>query len=180
MLWEKSRYEEICDLLRPFLQQSGFQPSKTKFVPVGAMAGVNLVKREGSDAAALNKWYKGPTLVDLLGQFSPLLASYATKLMSWVDKLEPPNRDILAPLRFPISNVYKGQSSGTAVAGRVCSGLLQIGERLRVLPGDETAIVKGLSDQRPVELLLTPPIQRYSLKTLTYNGLPLVPTSRCS
>lgn len=78
MQWEKSRYEEICDLLRPFLQQSGFQPSKTKFVPVGAMSGVNLVRREGSDAAALDKWYKGPTLVDFLGRFLTSLSSYAT------------------------------------------------------------------------------------------------------
>ena len=67
--WEQSRYEEICGLLRPFLVQSGFQPSKTRFVPVGAMAGINLVKREGPEAAALNAWYSGPTLVDYLGPF---------------------------------------------------------------------------------------------------------------
>ena len=59
------------------------------------------------------------------------------------DELEPPTRDITAPLRFPISNVFKGQASGTAVAGRVCSGLVQVGERLRVLPGDETAVVRS-------------------------------------
>jgi elongation factor 1 alpha-like protein len=59
------------------------------------------------------------------------------------DRLQPPRRDINSPLRFPISNVFKGQSSTTGVWGRVCGGLVQVGERLRVLPGDETAIVKG-------------------------------------
>lgn len=49
----------------------------------------------------------------------------------------------MAPLRFPISNVFKGQSSGTTVSGRICSGLVQVGERVRILPGDETAVVKG-------------------------------------
>lgn len=67
MNWNKDRYDEICDLLRPFLVQSGFHPSKTKFVPVAAMAGVNLVSLDGADAAPLKKWYKGPTLVDFLG-----------------------------------------------------------------------------------------------------------------
>ena len=34
------------------------------------MSGVNLVNREGQDAAALNVWYSGPTLVELLGPFT--------------------------------------------------------------------------------------------------------------
>ncbi|PSR73485.1 hypothetical protein PHLCEN_2v10777 [Hermanssonia centrifuga] len=124
--WEQDRYEEICSLLRPFLIHSGFQPSKTTFVPVGAMAGINLAHRDNPEATPLKAWYGGPTLVDLL------------------DKLEPPTRDIIAPLRFPISNVFKGRSSGTAVSGRVCSGLVQVGERLRILPGDESAIVRSI------------------------------------
>ena len=63
--------------------------------------------------------------------------------MDIVDRLRPPQRDITSPLRFPISNVFKGQGSTTGVWGRVCGGLVQVGERLRVLPGDETAVVKG-------------------------------------
>ena len=31
------------------------------------MSGVNLVSREDQDAVALNSWYSGPTLVELLG-----------------------------------------------------------------------------------------------------------------
>jgi elongation factor 1 alpha-like protein len=34
------------------------------------MSGVNLVNREGQDAVALNAWYSGPTLVELLGPFT--------------------------------------------------------------------------------------------------------------
>lgn len=51
-------------------------------------------------------------------------------------------RDIESPLRLPISNVFKGQSSAIGVTGRICSGIVQVGERLRVLPGDETGVVK--------------------------------------
>ncbi|KAG6822762.1 HBS1-like protein, partial [Arthromyces matolae] len=52
--WEKDRYDEICSILRPFLVQSGFHPSKTKFAPVAAMEGINLVAREGEVSAVLN------------------------------------------------------------------------------------------------------------------------------
>jgi len=68
--WRRSRYEEICALLRPFFIQSGFQPSKTRFVPVGAMQGVNLVGRGGDAAAELRQWYSGSTLVDFLGRYT--------------------------------------------------------------------------------------------------------------
>lgn len=66
-------------MLRSFLVQSGFHPSKTKFIPVGAMAGVNLVARDGPEAEALRKWYNGPALVDLLGRQVVCLLSTSTK-----------------------------------------------------------------------------------------------------
>ncbi|KAF8204864.1 P-loop containing nucleoside triphosphate hydrolase protein [Pholiota molesta] len=124
--WSQSRYHEICAELQPFLTQSGFQPSKTSYVPVSAMQGVNLVGVHETVASSLKQWYTGPTLVHLL------------------DKLIPPIRDISSPLRIPISNVFKRQSSGAAVSGRLCGGVVQVGEKLQVLPGDETAIVKSI------------------------------------
>ena len=67
-------------------------------------------------------------------------------IRSMIDQLEPPARDINGSLRIPISNVFKGQGSGTWVAGRLCAGVVQVGDRLRVLPGDETAVVRGKCD----------------------------------
>lgn len=69
--WDQSRYMEIVEALKPFLLQTGFQNSKTKFVPVAAMAGVNLVGRDGPDGIGLRKWYKGPTLIGFLGMSWP-------------------------------------------------------------------------------------------------------------
>lgn len=60
--------------------------------------------------------------------------------------LEPPARDITAPLRIPISNVFKSHGSSVVVAGRLCGGVVQVGERLRILPGDETAGVKSMQN----------------------------------
>lgn len=126
VIWAESRYDEIRRLLKAFLGQSGFHPSKIGFVPVAAMLGVNLVDRSSVGAPALTSWYNGPTLVDLL------------------DQLEPPARDIESPLRIPVCNVFKGQSSGIGVSGRICGGIVQVGERVRVLPGDETAVVRSI------------------------------------
>ncbi|EFI27667.1 EF Tu GTP binding domain-containing protein [Coprinopsis cinerea okayama7 len=124
--WSQARYNEIVAALKPFLVQSGYQPSKTSFVPVAAYEGVNLLDRKGDKASELNQWYRGPTLVDLL------------------DKLEPPTREISSPLRLPISNVFKGQGQGAAISGRICAGVVQVGEKLRLLPGDESAVVKSI------------------------------------
>ena len=38
------------------------------------MSGVNLIGCEGQDAVALNTWYSGPTLVELLGLYSSTVA----------------------------------------------------------------------------------------------------------
>ncbi|GAA6061469.1 hypothetical protein JCM10212_005672, partial [Sporobolomyces blumeae] len=124
--WSQKRFEAIQEQLRPFLTQTGFQPSKVSFVPVGAMSGENLTKREN---AILQSWYEGPTLVEQL------------------DSLDVPTRSLEAPLRIPVSNVFRGQSataSGLAVSGRIESGIVQVGERLAALPGDETGTVRAI------------------------------------
>ncbi|GAA5854346.1 hypothetical protein JCM8547_001788 [Rhodosporidiobolus lusitaniae] len=124
--WSKKRFDAIEAVLRPFLEEVGFNLPRDAFVPVGAFSGENLVER-GVDA--LRMWYDGATLVEKL------------------DQLQSPPRALEAPLRIPVSNVFKGQSataSGLAVVGRVESGFVQTGEKLAVLPGDETAIVRAV------------------------------------
>lgn len=71
--WSEGRFEDIQEEMRPFLLQSGFLPSKTLFVPVGAMQGVNLVdKAPGQEVIP---WYTDKTLVELLGAFDQVLLS---------------------------------------------------------------------------------------------------------
>jgi elongation factor 1 alpha-like protein len=48
---------------------------------------------------------------------------------------------------MPVSNVFRGGagglSSGLGISGRILTGMVQVGERVCVLPGDETAIVRS-------------------------------------
>ncbi|PRQ74515.1 P-loop containing nucleoside triphosphate hydrolase protein [Rhodotorula toruloides] len=124
--WSEVRYKNIFDQLFPFLTDIGFMPHKITFVPVSASTGENLTKQTNE---LLRAWYDGPTLVEEL------------------DSLPVPTRALDVALRIPVSNVFKGQSataSGLAVTGRVESGIVQVGEKLAALPGDESGIVRAL------------------------------------
>lgn len=101
---------------------------KTIFMPIAAMEGTNVLENTSEE---LKAWYTGPTLVEAL------------------DKVEVPSRPYESPLRIPVSNVFKGQTaiaSGVAVSGRLCSGIVQVGDRLRAVPGDEVANVRSECD----------------------------------
>lgn len=145
--WAQARYENIREQLAPFLTQSGFQPSKVFFVPVGATTGENIVERSNE---ILNSWYSGPTLIEQLGALGhppscPKRECLLTALPSFVDVLGVPRRSLEAPLRIPVSNVFRGQTaiaSGLAVSGRIESGVVQVGEELAALPGDGTGVVR--------------------------------------
>lgn len=59
--------------------------------------------------------------------------------------MDVPARSFDAPLRIPVSNVFRGQTAtaaGLAVSGRIESGIVQVGERLACLPGDESGVVR--------------------------------------
>ncbi|WWD01161.1 hypothetical protein V866_008100 [Kwoniella sp. B9012] len=124
--WSQDRYEEIVEALKPFLLSAGFASAKTTFMPLAAMEGINILE---NDVEELKEWYNGPTLISAL------------------DKVEVPPRPYESPLRIPVSNVFKGQTaiaSGVAVSGRLCSGVVQVGDRLRAVPGDEVATVRTI------------------------------------
>ncbi|GJJ07398.1 hypothetical protein Clacol_001600 [Clathrus columnatus] len=161
--WKVDRYEKIVSDLRGFLTQAGFPSSRTNFVPVSAIGGTNLIATS-NNPLSLRDWYNGPSLIDLL------------------DQLETPPRSLELPLRIPISNVFKGQmgsASGLAVTGRVCSGIVQVGERLRILPGNETTTVRSIEQEGSVLCLpseLVPLASKFSAQVIIFDiSLPITP-----
>ncbi|GAA5940527.1 hypothetical protein JCM10213_001133 [Rhodosporidiobolus nylandii] len=125
--YSRKRFEAIKAELQPFLTQVGFEEAKVKFVPVGAFSGENLVNM--TDERLKAWWDLSDTLVETL------------------DTLRVPPRALDSPLRIPVSNVFKGQSataSGLAISGRVEGGVVQVGEKLAALPGDETGVVRAI------------------------------------
>jgi hypothetical protein len=45
-----------------------------------------------------------------------------------------------------VTNVFRGQtaiSAGVGASGRVVGGLLSVGDRVHIVPGDESAVIRG-------------------------------------
>ena len=123
--YSEARYRAIVDALLPFLAQNGFEMSMVRFVPCAASAGWNVAERNPVHGA----WYTGKTLAEEL------------------DGLRMPERMVDGPLRMPVTNVFRSLSavsSGLGVSGRIVSGLVQTGEVLRPLPGDELGFVRTI------------------------------------
>lgn len=94
-------------------------------VPVSALDGDNVV-----DRSARTPWYDGPTLLELLEQV-------------------PVRRDATTePLRLPVQYVIRPRTPEhpdyRGYAGKVASGVVRVGDDVRVLPSGSTSRVVGI------------------------------------
>ncbi|MGQ0702908.1 MAG: GTP-binding protein [Gemmatimonadales bacterium] len=105
-----------------FLGSLGLTPSCV--IPASARAGASLTSR--SDAMP---WYGGPTVLEALESFSPMLAPAE------------------GPFRMPVQGVYKFTGDGDdrrIVAGTIESGTLRAGDELVFYPSGKRARVQSL------------------------------------
>ncbi len=116
--FDRARFLEVKRDMGAFLDRIGVRPSIE--VPISARDGDNVAER-----SAKMPWYEGPTVVDALDVFQ---------------KITPPREK---PLRFPVQDVYEDaeEPDRRIVVGRVESGTLREGQRLRFLPDDEVRTV---------------------------------------
>jgi sulfate adenylyltransferase subunit 1 len=113
-------FEAIVDDFLAFAGWSGI--AGARFLPISALEGDMVVDR--GDRLG---WYDGPTLLQIL-ETAELPASLAT-----------------APFRFPVQYVARstaGQPRG--YMGRIESGSIAVGDRIRVLPSGSTSHVREL------------------------------------
>jgi sulfate adenylyltransferase subunit 1 len=113
-------FEAIVDDFLAFAERSGI--TDVRFVPMSALEGDMVV-----DRGHRLGWYDGPTLLQIL-ETAELPASLAS-----------------APFRFPVQYVARptpGQPRG--YMGRIESGSIAVGERVRILPSGRTTQVREL------------------------------------
>lgn len=67
--WSQERFDEIVAKLKVFLKQAGFKDSDVGYIPCSGLTGENLVKPAAE--GGLVKWYKGPTLLAVVGELKP-------------------------------------------------------------------------------------------------------------
>jgi len=104
VFWSQDRYEDIVDALKPFLVSAGFASSKTTFLPIAAMDGVNILS---SEEPTLSAWYEGTTLIEALGTYAAQLvgASLTNRQTRW--KFPTDRTIVLYGYRCQISSKVK-------------------------------------------------------------------------
>lgn len=68
--WSENRFLEIASKLNAFLKQAGYRDKDVTFVPCSGLTGENLTSP--STEHALNQWYTGPYLLQVIGTTSKI------------------------------------------------------------------------------------------------------------
>jgi elongation factor 1 alpha-like protein len=130
--WSHDRFKEIQQQMTAFLASANFSSKSVSFIPCAGITGENVVLPVDLAKAP---WYKGPTL------------------MQELDSAEPNKRLLEKPLRMTISEVFSSSPNNPiSVAGKVDAGSLQVGDKVKVLPSGETAVIKSIdADGQPAD-----------------------------
>ena len=127
--YDAARFQAVADDVRGYLAGIGIEAAA--ILPVSAKQGDNVAER-GTQLP----WYDGPTLLEALDAF-PARAALADQ-----------------PLRLPIQDLYRFDDKRVLV-GRIESGSLKVGDRLRFTPGGREARVASLESWKNAK----PPMQ---------------------
>ena len=126
MNWDKGRYDEILDRLKPFLKSNGYDEKlgNLLIMPVSALSGKNISKRL---EAGVCSFYDGPSVLE------------------YINKLElVDTRKEDDALAIPLVGAYKDEGK-VFVYGKCESGSVVVGDKLQILPGKMEAIVEGIT-----------------------------------
>ncbi|HNV95580.1 MAG TPA: sulfate adenylyltransferase subunit CysN [Bacteroidales bacterium] len=121
--FNEERYHEIT---QQFLNMATKLDVKDiRFIPISALKGDNIVKRSQN-----MPWYEGPTLMWLLETI------YISSDINYIDA------------RFPVQYIIRPQSKEfhdyRGYAGRVASGVFRKGDKVKILPGGFSSIIKSI------------------------------------
>lgn len=117
--YSEARFEGIKDSLLEFAVRIGFDKRDVDFVPISAYTGENLIKKSKNMV-----WYKGGTLMRLLYKSAVHEAAR------------------YAALRIVVQGVVDKEKG--LIAGRVISGRIAAGKKVRMLPQMRDATVKRI------------------------------------
>ncbi len=118
--YEEKRFNEVKDAVTKLLKIVGYKPAEIQFVPTSAQLGDNIVKQSTN-----MPWYKGPTLIKA------------------IDNLKVPEKPTQLPLRLPIQDVYNITGVGVVTVGRVETGVMKVGDQVKVVPASDGRGVAG-------------------------------------
>ena len=108
--YKQEKFNQVKEDVTKLLTQVGVKPAA--FVACSGLKGDNVKNK--SDKMS---WYTGPTIVE---QF---------------DLFPQPELPTNLPLRMPVQDVYEITGIGTVPVGKIETGIMKIGQKIKVLPG---------------------------------------------
>jgi len=131
--YKQARYEEVSNEMKSMLVKVGWKKDMVEknvpFLPISGWMGDNLLKPEDSAGKLNMPWWSG---VEVEASGEKIMVKV---LYDFLDKVcRVPERPTSAPMRMPISGIYKIKGVGDVLAGRVEQGLVKPGEEVIFLP----------------------------------------------
>ncbi|MEC5321282.1 sulfate adenylyltransferase subunit CysN [Brenneria populi subsp. brevivirga] len=115
--YQQSAFEQFKQDYLDFARQLPADLNIT-FVPISALDGDNVAR-----ASEAMSWYSGPTLLDVL------------------ENVNVAQRSLELPMRFPVQYVNRPNLDFRGYAGTLASGVVRVGQRVKVLPsGVESSV----------------------------------------
>ncbi len=125
--YEEAKFNKVKEDVTSELKAVGYKIENVNFLAIASLHGENIFKKSEK-----MPWYKGPTLMEDLDNFTL------------------PEKPTNLPLRMPIQDVYEITGIGTVPVGKIETGIMKVGQKIIVLPGRSGKGVPG--EIRTVEM----------------------------
>ncbi len=110
--YDEAKFNKVKGDVSTLLKQVGVNPDTTTFIACAGLKGDNIVKKSPNMA-----WYKGPTITE---QF---------------DLFPQPELPTNLPMRMPVQDVYEITGIGTVPVGKIETGIMKPGMKVKIVPG---------------------------------------------
>jgi elongation factor 1-alpha len=110
--YKEEKYNKVKEDVSKLLQGVGISPEQTTFIACSGLKGDSIFKKSENMT-----WYKGPTVLE---QF---------------DLFPEPKLPTELPMRMPVQDVYEITGIGTVPVGKIETGVMKVGQKVKVLPG---------------------------------------------
>jgi bifunctional enzyme CysN/CysC len=117
--WDQAVFQQIVSDFQPLVKELGFESFQA--VPISALEGDNIIERSN-----VAPWYTGPAL------------------LSYLENVDVTRHEGDQPFRMPVQYVNRPNQDFRGFAGRVASGVVRPGDRIRVVPGGVETSIKSI------------------------------------
>ena len=118
--YKEETFKKVKEEVGKLLQGVGINPETTPFIACSGLKGDSITKKSENMS-----WYTGPTILE---QF---------------DKFPAPELPTELPMRMPVQDVYEITGIGTVPVGKIETGVMKQGMKVKVLPGRTGAGIEG-------------------------------------